>query len=193
MTNLNVYLNSWSSAVDCTLGCGTLGYLVLTAQPAVFNTHYCKEFVTPRNLGIHLVMPNPAPTAAIFSELVRTHKHEVRLFNKYHAVYSACNRVIRKLIPEKLYKSLSSRIIGFVKVASFKILTCLITEYVELEEEGVQDINWKVRRNSILRFHPENWMESTSSSCAESVFIGSDCFYGVRKHRKWGLYQDDCL
>ena len=35
-------------------------------------------------------------------------------------------------------------------------------------------------------------MESTSSSCAESVFIGSDCFYGVHKHQKCGLYQDDC-
>ena len=27
-------------------------------------------------------------------------------------------------------------------------------------------------------------MESRSSSCAESIFIGSDCFYGVIKHRK---------
>ena len=31
MTNLNVYLNLCLSAVDCTLGCGTLGFLVLTA------------------------------------------------------------------------------------------------------------------------------------------------------------------
>ena len=81
MTKLNVYLNSCLSVVDCTLWCGTLGYLVLTAQPAVFNTHCVTKFVTPRNPGIHLVMLDPAPTAAILSELVRTHKHEVRLFN----------------------------------------------------------------------------------------------------------------
>ena len=80
MTNLKVYLNSCLSVVDCTLRCGTLGYRVLTAQPTVFNTHCGTEFITPRNPGIHLVMPNPAPTAAIFSELVRTHKHQVRLF-----------------------------------------------------------------------------------------------------------------
>ena len=79
--NLNVYLNSCSSAVDC-----TLGYLVLTAQTAVFNTHCGTKFITPRNPGIHPVMPNPAPTAAILSELVRTHKHQVRLFNEYHVV-----------------------------------------------------------------------------------------------------------
>ena len=86
MTNINVYLNSFSSAGDCTLGYGTLRYLVLTAQPSVFNTHCGTEFVTPRNPGIHPVMPEPAPTAAIFCELVRTHKHKVRLFNEYHAV-----------------------------------------------------------------------------------------------------------
>ena len=67
MLNLNVYLNSCFSAVDCTLVCGTLGYLVLTAQPAVFkfNTHCVTDFVTPMNQGIHPVMPDAAPRAAI--------------------------------------------------------------------------------------------------------------------------------
>ena len=94
MTNLNFYLNSSLSAVDCNLGCGTLGYLVLTAQPAVFNTHCVTKFFVPKNPGIHPVMPDPAPTAAILSKIVRTHKHEVRLFNKYHAVDHACKNVI---------------------------------------------------------------------------------------------------
>ena len=73
MTNLNVYLHSCLSAVDCMLGCGTLGYLVLMAQPAVFHTHCVTKFITPIKLGIHPVMPNPSPTTAILSKLVRTH------------------------------------------------------------------------------------------------------------------------
>ena len=85
--------------MDCTLGCGTLGYLVLTAQSAVFKTHCVTKFITLRNTGIHLVMPNPALTAAILSKLVRTHKHEVRLFNDYHAFDRSCKKVISKLIP----------------------------------------------------------------------------------------------
>ena len=113
MTNLDVYLNSCSSAVDCTFGCGTLGYLVLTAQPTVFNTHCVTPFMTPRNPGIHPVMPDPAPTTAILSELVRTHTHELRLFNKYHAVDCACKKVISKLTPQKFYKSLLNLIIGY--------------------------------------------------------------------------------
>ena len=89
--------------MDCTLGCGTFRYLVLTAQPAVFNTHYVTKFVTPKNPGIRPVMHDPAPTSAILSKLVRTHKHEVRLFNEYDAVERACKKVFSKLIPQKFY------------------------------------------------------------------------------------------
>ena len=90
MTNINVYLNSYSSAVDCTLGCGSLGFLVLTAQPAVFNTHCGTEFVTPINLGIHPVMPDPAPTAAIFpNSSEHTSTKFVCLTNTTHLIVCA--------------------------------------------------------------------------------------------------------
>ena len=118
--------------------CRTLGYLVLTAQPTVFNTYCVTPFITPRNTGIHPVMPDPAPTATILSKLVRTHKHEVRLFNEYYAVDCGCKNVISKLISEKFYKSLLSRFIGFAKVTSLEILTHLISEYAELEGEYIQ-------------------------------------------------------
>ena len=90
-------------------------------------------------------MLDPDPTAAILSELIRTHKHEVCLFNKYPAVNIVCKKVISKLIPEKFYKSLLIRIIGFSKVTSLEILTHLITEYAELEEEDVQEIDRKMK------------------------------------------------
>ena len=90
-------------------------------------------------------MPNPAPMAVFFSKLVRTHKHQVRLFKKYHAVDRLCKKFISKLIQEKFHRFLSSRIIGFAKVTSLEILTHLITEYVELEEEDVQEIDRKVK------------------------------------------------
>ena len=144
MTNLNVYLNLCSYAVDCTLWCSMLGYLIVTSQPAVLSTHCGTPFLAPTNLGFHLAMPKPASTASILSRLVRTHKHEVRLFNKYHAVDRACKKFISKLILEKFYKSLSSCIIGFTKVTSLKILTHLITKYAELEEEDVEDIDQKM-------------------------------------------------
>ena len=90
-------------------------------------------------------MPDPARTAAILSKFVRTHKHRVFLFNKYHAIDRACKKIISKLIPEKFYKALLRRIIGFAKVTSLEILTRLITEYAELEEKDVQDINRKMK------------------------------------------------
>ena len=51
MTKLNVYINSCSSAVNCTLGCGIFVYLVLTAQPAVFSTHCGTAFLPPKILA----------------------------------------------------------------------------------------------------------------------------------------------
>ena len=99
MTHLKVYLNLCLSAVECTLGCGTLGYLVLMTQSTVFITYCSTEFITPRNPGIYPVMSDPASTAAILSELVGSHKHQVRLFNEYHGVDSVCIMVISKFIP----------------------------------------------------------------------------------------------
>ena len=49
------------------------------------------------------------------------------------------------MIPKKVYRSLLRRIIGFTKVTSLKILTHLITEYAELEEEDVQDMDRKMK------------------------------------------------
>ena len=46
---------------------------------------------------------------------------------------------------KKFYKTLSSRTICFAKVTSLEILTRLITEYAELEEEDVQDIDRKLK------------------------------------------------
>ena len=90
-------------------------------------------------------MPDPTPMDVIFSKLVRTHKHQVQLFNKYHAVDRACKKVISKLIPEKYCNYLSSHIIGVAKVSSLQILTHLITEYDELEDEDIQEIDRKIK------------------------------------------------
>ena len=47
----------------------------------------------------------------------------------------ACKQVISKIVPEKFYKSLASRLIGFSKITSLDILTHLITEYAELDDD----------------------------------------------------------
>ena len=122
-----------------------MGYLVLTAHTHLFSTHCGTVFLPPTNLGIHPVMPDPAPTSAIFSELVRTHKHEARLFNEYRVVNWACKKFISQLIPEKYYKYLSIRITGFEKVTCLQILTHLITKYAELEDDDIQEIDWRMK------------------------------------------------
>ena len=141
MTELNIYLNSCSSSVPCALGCGTLGYLVLTAQPSIFTTHCGTPFIKPVNPGIHPTIPTPPPSAVVLAELVRAHKNRMKEFQEYNAMDKAIKRVISKLIPEKFYKSLASRLIGFSKITGLEILTHLITEYEELDDEAIQIID----------------------------------------------------
>ena len=182
--------------MDCTLGCGTLGYLVLTAQPAVFNTHCVTPFVTPRNPGIHPVMSDPAPTAAILSELIRMHKHEMRLFNEYHDVDRACKTVIYKLISQKFYKSLSSRIIGFAKVTSLEILTHLIYEYAELVEEDIQEIDRKIKEPISGETLFEEFVEKIewnqeAVAVQNPYYLSQIVSMAYANIDKCGLYQDD--
>ena len=122
-----------------------MGYLILTTQPAVFSTHRGTPFHPPTNPGIHPVMPDPAPTTAILSELVITHNQEVHLFNKYNAVNRACKKVISQLILKKYYKSLLSQIIGFAKVTCLHILTHLITKYAKMEDNDIQEIDRRMK------------------------------------------------
>ena len=197
MTNLNVYLNSFLSAVNFTLVCGTLGYLFLTAQSAVFSTHCVTVFIPPTNPGIHPVIPDPAPTAAFFSKLVRTHKHEVRLFNRYHTVDRACKRVVSQLIPEKYYKSLSSRIIGFEKVICLQLLTRLITKYAELEDDDIQGIDQRMKEpisgETIFKEFIEQIEWNQEAVAVQNPYTPAQIFsMAYANIEKCGLYQYDC-
>ena len=101
LTDLGVYLNSCSSGIHSELGCGTLGYLVLTAQPAVFAVHCTATFVKPVKPGLHPTIPNPAPTGAVITIIVREHKENARVWKEYHMTDKACKKVVHALIPKK--------------------------------------------------------------------------------------------
>ena len=104
-------------------------------------------------------MPDPAPTAAILDELIRNHQHEVRLFTKYNTVDQACKSVISQLIPEKIYKSLLSQIIGIAKVACLQILTHLISKYAELGDKNIQGIDQRMKEPILGEIIFENFIK----------------------------------
>ena len=56
-------------------------------------------------------------------------------------VDNAVKRVIQRLIPERFYKSLASRLIGFSKVTSLAIIAHLITKYTKLNDDTIQNID----------------------------------------------------
>ena len=74
------------------LGCGTLEYLVLTANPTVFTLQENTPFIEPLYPGATPVIMNPAPTTALIGVIIREHTADLRVFIEYHNV----DRVYKK-------------------------------------------------------------------------------------------------
>ena len=91
MTEVNGFLNECAESVHCNLGNGTVGYLVLTAQPAPFLITSPTSFVKPVNPGV-LILRDPAQSADVIGSLTRQHTEDTRVFNKYHSVDRACKK-----------------------------------------------------------------------------------------------------
>ena len=118
-------------------GCGTLGYLVLSAQPAVFALQCATVFTPPANPGPTPIIPFPAPTAAGLAAIMKNHKAEKKEFLTFEAVDAACKKVLQHLVPPKFYKSLGNRVTGFKRVSFLTIFSHLLTEYGELEDHDL--------------------------------------------------------
>ena len=89
LTEVNVFLNTCAASVHFNIGNGTIGYLVITAQPDSFTIASPTAFVKPINPG-ELVLAEPAPAAAFIGTLTCKHKEDICVFNEYHSVEKAC-------------------------------------------------------------------------------------------------------
>ena len=101
------------------------------------------------------------------------------------------------MIPEKYYNSLSSSIIGFAKVTSLQILTLLITEYAELENDAIQEIDRKMKEPISGETIFEESVEKNEWN--QEVFAVQNPYTPAQilsmayaNIEKCGLYQDDC-
>ena len=95
------------------LGCGTMGYLVLTASPAVYTLMYAVPFVAHVNPGATHIIPDPPPTAAAIYKLTRTHTENMRIFREYKSIHVTCKKVIMNLVGEVYYRTLKNRYTGY--------------------------------------------------------------------------------
>ena len=80
MTEVNGFLDACAASVHCNLSNGTVGYLVLTAQPASFQIASPTSFVNQVNPGV-LVLGDPAPIEAVIGSLTCQHTEDTRVFN----------------------------------------------------------------------------------------------------------------
>ena len=91
MTEVNGFLNACAASVHYNLGNSTVGYLVLTPQPALFTIVSPTSFVKPVNPGV-LVLAEPAPAEAVIGTLTRQHTENMQVINQYYSVDEACKK-----------------------------------------------------------------------------------------------------
>ena len=133
----------------------------------------------------------------ILSKLIRTHKHGVCLFKKYHGFDLVCKKFISKLIPEKYYKSLSSHIIGFAKDTILQILTHVISKYADFEDDDLQEIDRNMKElisgetifEEFLEKHKWNREAVAVQNPYKPAYIVSMSYANIVTY---GIYQDDC-
>ena len=115
MTEVNGFLNACAASVHCNLGKGTVGYLVLTSQPASLLIASPTSFVKPVNPGV-LVLGDPTPSADVIGTLTGEHTEDMQVFNDYHSVDRACKKVLFSLIPEAYFRSFKKKYTGYANV-----------------------------------------------------------------------------
>ena len=138
MTEVNGFMNTCAASVHSNLGNGTVGYLVITAQPASFAIASPTAFVKPVNPGV-LVLAEPAPAAAVIGTLTRKHTKDLRVFKEYHSVDKACKKSFFTLFPEAYLQSFKNKYTGYANVTCLGILTHLWTMYGFLQYFEVKE------------------------------------------------------
>ena len=134
LTEQIAYLNQRFSFVYTNFGCEMMGYLVLTALPAVFTLQcaiLCVAIVDPEHTPI---IPAPAHIATVIGELTRTHTKNMRIFREFKNSDMACKKVITKLVNKVYYHLLKIRYKCYANISYLEKITHLWTEYGTITE-----------------------------------------------------------
>ena len=158
MREVNGFLNACAASVHCNLGNGTVGYLVLTAQPASFTIASPTSFVKPVNPGV-LVLADPALSEAVIGTLTRQDTENMRVFNEYHSGDKACITVFFTLVPEAYLWSFKNKYTSYVNVKFLDILSHLWTTYGVLQDCEVQENNVRMKQPILAETLFEDFVE----------------------------------
>ena len=160
MTEVNGFMNACAASVHCNLGNGTLGYLVLTAQPGSFQIASLTSFVKLVNPGV-LVLGDLVLSAAVIRSLTRQHTEDTRVFDEYHSVDRACKKFLCKLIPEAYFRSFKNKYTGYANVQFLEILSHLWSTYGVLQDYEVQENDVKMKKPSRPKIYLKNLLNKS--------------------------------
>ena len=93
IAEVNFKLNPNAASVQSNLGCGTLGLLLLTVSPAVYNTLSSIAFIVPVNPGSEPIISDNS-TGAQITKLSYAFNTASAIFNEYNRTNKSLQQII---------------------------------------------------------------------------------------------------
>ena len=156
-------MNACAASVHCNLGNSTIGYLVLTAQPASIKIASPTAFVKPIHPGV-LVLAGTAPAAAVIRTLTRQHTEDICVFNEYQSVEKVCKQVLFTLVLEAYLRSFKNKYTGYAKVKCLDILTHLWNSYCVLQDLEVKENDLRIKQLITAKALFEEFVENIDTA-----------------------------
>jgi hypothetical protein len=128
---LHLKLNENVVKVHSNLGNGSLGYLGVTVEPAIYNTLSAQPFIPPPNPGAAPIFPDGAQGPQI-ANIREVFTEQTTAFNKYMAVCNAVAAIIVEVIDPMYLATLRLPYIGLGTRTPMELLTHLYTNYAKI-------------------------------------------------------------
>jgi hypothetical protein len=131
LKELHLKLNENAVKVHSNLGNGTLGYLGVTVEPAIYNTLSATLFVPPPNPGIAPVFPDNA-TGPQIANIRVVFNEQYSAFNKYMAVCNALASLIVEVVDPMYLAALRLPYVGIGTRTPLELLAHLYATYAQI-------------------------------------------------------------
>jgi hypothetical protein len=131
LKELHLKLNENAVKVHSNLGNGTLGYLGVTVEPAIYNTLSAALFIPPPNPGTAPIFPDDS-TGPQIANIRVVFNEKYAAFNKYMAVCNAIASLIVEVIDPMYLASLRLPYVGIGTRTPLELLAHLYATYAKI-------------------------------------------------------------
>jgi hypothetical protein len=125
---VHLQLNQNTASVDCHLGDGINGLLLLTVSTAIYITISNELFDVPTNLGPNPIV-QPTGTEHQIKEAYRVHSENTRIWREFQATDKSLKQLLLGAVRDIYTSALKHRVTGYANVSTRRLMEHLYSKY----------------------------------------------------------------